>query len=102
MHQVKLDGWRCQIHRTGSDVRVFTRGGLCFADRLPSLVAPLRALPSDCVIDGELVLPQGIGVNFYGLTHATWPDRDQAFAVVAFDVQRVRGKTCARMPSRIS
>jgi len=32
---------------------------------LPSLVALLRALPSDWVIDGELVPPKGVDVNSY-------------------------------------
>lgn len=98
LHQPKFDGWRAQVHRVGRGVRIFTRGGHDVTERIPTLADGLRALPPGCVLDCELVLPEGAGVDFYGLTRACWPGRDQALALVAFDVLRVRGRDVREDP----
>ncbi|HSI93922.1 MAG TPA: ATP-dependent DNA ligase [Jiangellaceae bacterium] len=52
----KLDGVRVQIHRTGDDVRVFTRTLDDVTERVPELVATTLALPATAVVlDGEAV-----------------------------------------------
>ncbi|RAY15830.1 ATP-dependent DNA ligase [Actinomadura craniellae] len=52
----KLDGVRAQIHIAGDRVRVFTRTLDDITDRLPEVVAALRALPArSAVLDGELI-----------------------------------------------
>jgi DNA ligase-1 len=51
---VKLDGIRIQVHRRGEDVRVFTRSLDDITDRVPEIVAAVRALPvREAVLDGE-------------------------------------------------
>jgi len=51
---VKLDGIRIQVHRSGDDVAVFTRSLDDITPRLPEVVAAVRALPvRDVVLDGE-------------------------------------------------
>ncbi|KQY46792.1 ATP-dependent DNA ligase [Cellulomonas sp. Root137] len=50
----KLDGIRIQVHRQGDDVRVFTRSLDEITDRVPEIVAVVRAMPaSELVLDGE-------------------------------------------------
>ncbi|WP_226343889.1 ATP-dependent DNA ligase [Agilicoccus flavus] len=50
----KLDGIRLQIHKAGDDVRLFTRSLEEITDRLPEVVALVRALPADAlVLDAE-------------------------------------------------
>ena len=52
----KLDGIRVQVHRSGSDVAVFTRSLDDITGRVPELVAAARALPvSTFVLDGEAI-----------------------------------------------
>ncbi|MFI7599011.1 ATP-dependent DNA ligase [Actinoplanes sp. NPDC049681] len=51
---VKLDGIRIQVHRSGDEVAVFTRSLDDITPRLPEVVAAARALPvTDIVLDGE-------------------------------------------------
>jgi DNA ligase 1 len=51
---VKLDGIRIQVHRSGDEVSVFTRSLDDITQRLPGVVAAVRALPvHDIVLDGE-------------------------------------------------
>jgi DNA ligase-1 len=53
---IKLDGIRIQVHRHGDDVLVATRSLDDITDRLPEVVAVVRALPSEHVIlDGEAI-----------------------------------------------
>jgi DNA ligase-1 len=59
---VKLDGIRIQVHRSGDDVAVFTRSLDEITPRVPEVVAAVRALPArDIVLDGEAILvgPEG-------------------------------------------
>jgi DNA ligase-1 len=52
----KLDGARIQVHRAGSDVRVFTRNLADITDRVPEIVAAIAELPASAlVLDGEAI-----------------------------------------------
>ncbi|PZF98536.1 ATP-dependent DNA ligase [Micromonospora deserti] len=53
---VKLDGIRIQVHRSGPDIAVFTRSLDDITARVPEVVAAVRALPArDVVLDGEAI-----------------------------------------------
>ena len=52
----KLDGIRIQVHRSGDEVRVFTRNLNDITERVPDVVAAVRAFPEDrLVFDGEAI-----------------------------------------------
>jgi DNA ligase-1 len=52
----KLDGARIQVHRAGTEVRVFTRNLADATDRVPEVVEAVAGLPVDAVIlDGEAI-----------------------------------------------
>src|SRR5436309_4402348 len=51
---VKLDGIRVQVHRSGDEVAVFTRSLDDITARVPEVVAAVRGLSgSEVVLDGE-------------------------------------------------
>ncbi len=53
---VKLDGIRIQVHRSGPDIAVFTRSLDDITARVPEVVAAVRALPArELVLDGEAI-----------------------------------------------
>ena len=55
----KLDGARIQAHRSGDDIRLYTRNLNEVTDRLSGVVEVVRALPGgDLVLDGEVL---GVG-----------------------------------------
>ena len=67
----KLDGIRVQVHRSGEEVRVFTRSLDDITGRLPEVVAVTRSLPQQSlVLDGEVLSLRADG-------------RPEAFQVVA-------------------
>ncbi|RIL05667.1 MAG: ATP-dependent DNA ligase [Proteobacteria bacterium] len=52
----KLDGARIQVHRVGSDVRVFTRQGNDVTAAVPEIVEAAQLLPvRSAVLDGEAI-----------------------------------------------
>ncbi len=59
---VKLDGIRIQVHRSGEDVGVYTRSLDEITGRVPDVVAAVRALPvTDVVLDGEAMAVDATG-----------------------------------------
>ncbi len=52
IHQIKFDGYRMQAN-VGDRVRIFTRNGYDWTDKLPALAKDLAELP-ECILDGEL------------------------------------------------
>ncbi|MDO3702099.1 ATP-dependent DNA ligase [Micromonospora sp. C28SCA-DRY-2] len=53
---VKLDGIRIQVHRSGSEIAVFSRSLDDITTRVPEVVAAVRALPGrELVLDGEAI-----------------------------------------------
>lgn len=52
----KLDGIRVQVHKSGADVRVFSRSLDEITDRVPEIVRAVTDLPvTDLVLDGEAI-----------------------------------------------
>ena len=55
----KFDGIRAQAHIQAERVAIYSRTMDEITHRFPELIEPLRSLPEDAVIDGEIVPAQG-------------------------------------------
>jgi DNA ligase-1 len=55
----KFDGIRAQAHVEAGRVAIYSRTMDEITHRFPELVAPLRSLPTDVIIDGEIVPANG-------------------------------------------
>lgn len=55
----KFDGIRAQAHIAGERVALYSRTMDEITHRFPELVAPLKALESDAILDGEIVTSRG-------------------------------------------
>ncbi len=55
----KFDGIRAQAHVKDGRVSIYTRTMDEVSHRFPELIEPLKSLPSDAVIDGEILPAQG-------------------------------------------
>jgi len=54
--EYKFDGQRVQVHRSGDDVRIFSRALNDVTGAVPEIVEAVRALPGrDLVLDGEIL-----------------------------------------------
>jgi len=54
IHELKLDGYRVQLHVAGHQAALRTRTGLDWTDRFAALAKAAASLP-DCLLDGEVV-----------------------------------------------
>ena len=103
----KLDGARIQVHRAGDEVAIFTRNLNDITDRLPSVVAAVRALPVDrVVLDGESIgLDEGGRPHRFQDTMSTFSREGPAATAVAlqaffFDVLHLDGEDLVDRPLR--
>ncbi|HEY8252463.1 MAG TPA: ATP-dependent DNA ligase [Burkholderiales bacterium] len=51
----KLDGARIQVHKSGGEIRVFTRNLNDVTARVPEVVSELRMIDADLILDGEAI-----------------------------------------------
>ena len=64
-YEPKWDGFRCLAFKNGADVDLRSKAGQPFNRYFPEIVAALQTLPvPQCVLDGELVVPQGDTLSF--------------------------------------
>src|SRR5258708_37454586 len=62
VHEIKLDGYRIQAHLHEGRVTLFTRSGLDWTERFPTIAADIARLPAvKLVIDGEVVSSDAAG-----------------------------------------
>ena len=62
LYEPKWDGFRCVVFRDGDEVELASRNERPFTRYFPELLGPmLECLPQRCVIDGEIVVPDGNG-----------------------------------------
>jgi bifunctional non-homologous end joining protein LigD len=88
LHEPKWDGFRFQIIKDGSNVRLYSKSGAGYGDRLPGMVEAFATLPARAaILDGELCLiGPGGGAHFYRLMHqmrTRWPDEEQLMFLAA-------------------
>jgi len=91
--EIKFDGYRILVSIEGETVRLLTRKGLDWADRMPRLAVAFRTLGLQrAMIDGELVALRDDGVSsFPGLQAALRDGRDDTLVFYAFDLLHLDG-----------
>jgi len=58
LHEIKVDGYRAQIHVRDGNAQAYTRRGHDWSDRFASAVAAAAALPvRQAILDGEIIAP---------------------------------------------
>jgi bifunctional non-homologous end joining protein LigD len=102
IHEPKFDGYRLQVVKNGNQIRIHTRSGADYSDRLPDMVEWFASLPTRAaVLDGELCLLDAAGAaNFRRLMAAMRtrkPDETQLVFMV-FDLLHQDGVDLRQLP----
>jgi bifunctional non-homologous end joining protein LigD len=54
LHEVKFDGYRCQLHKTRDEAVIFSKNGREFTNRFPGIRDALLTLPcKSAIIEDE-------------------------------------------------
>lgn len=96
IHEVKFDGWRAQLHKTGEEVVIFTRKGNDYTKFFPAIRDSLLTLPAaSAIIDAEIVAYVSDGKpDFRALTeNATGP-----LCAWCFDLLELNGQDLRSLP----
>src|SRR5438128_5623692 len=67
LFELKLDGFRCLAFCDAGAVQLWSRSGRVITAAFPEVVAQLRRLPGDAVLDGELVVCDEGGIPRFQL-----------------------------------
>lgn len=107
-HELKLDGYRIQIHipsrekrRTKNEtVNLMTRNGLDWATRMPGIAdAATKMNVESAILDGEVVALDDRGVsNFADLQAAFQEGRQKYITYFAFDLLHLNGHNLRGLP----
>ena len=94
LHQPKLDGYRLQAIKEARTVRLYTKGGQDWTERLAALAEAFKGLPArSAVLDGEIIMADAGGLPDFRLLHKTKGRRRGAeLHMYAFDLLHLNGK----------
>ena len=104
VHEAKWDGFRIQIVKDGSDVRLYSKTGTEWTRKLPSVVEAFRGLPArSAILDGELCYSGASGrPDFSALMREMRQAQPDPFHLVvyAFDLLHLNGADLRPLPLR--
>jgi bifunctional non-homologous end joining protein LigD len=92
IHEIKHDGYRCQVLVERGKARVFTRNGYDWSDRYPSIVraaANLRC--QSAIIDGEAIVQNGAGAADFEALRSAMRREPHNIILYAFDLLHLDG-----------
>jgi ATP-dependent DNA ligase len=74
LYEPKFDGFRCIVFRDGDEVELGSRNEKPLTRYFPEVVEAVKAqLPERCVVDGEIVIAAGKGLDFEALLQRIHP-----------------------------
>ncbi|CAM3384637.1 DNA ligase D [Pseudomonas floridensis] len=94
LYEIKFDGYRILTRIQGDEVRLFTRNGHDWSDRLPELVKALKGLKlEDTWFDGEVVVLNDEGLpDFQALQNAFETGGSKDIVYYLFDMPYLSGE----------
>jgi hypothetical protein len=102
LYEPKWDGFRCVVFRDGDEVELGSRNEKPLTRYFPEVVEAVRAqLPERCVVDGEIVIAAGQGLDFEALLQRIHPAASRVkmlaettpASFVAFDLLALDGES---------
>lgn len=103
IHELKYDGYRLHLRLEEGEVRLLTRRGHDWAERMPSVVRAARLLAAETAyLDGELVVLNDAGHPDFDALHAWIRSRRKRvpglLAFQAFDLLHLDGEDLRTVP----
>jgi bifunctional non-homologous end joining protein LigD len=108
VHELKLDGYRIQVHvqtssqggRKVAKARLFTRKGLDWTARMPAIAQAASSLGAEsAILDGEVVVLDETGRSSFSDLQAAFQDGKHAdLLYFAFDILHLNGHNLRGLP----
>lgn len=95
LYEIKHDGYRLMVRKSGDRVRIYTRRGADWTKRFPRIVSSVRKLRIDSVLlDGEGVICDENGLAIFDRLHSK--QHDESVILYAFDMLEADDEDCRR------
>jgi bifunctional non-homologous end joining protein LigD len=97
IHELKQDGYRCQVLLEWGRTRVFSRHGFDWSQHYPSIVrAASNVRCKTAIIDGEAVVQDGNGASNFDSLRSAMRWRSNEIILYAFDLLHLDGNDLRR------
>ena len=96
-YELKIDGFRAIGRKSGRSAQLWSRNQKDFARRFPGVVKGIAELPSDAVIDGEIVALDETGKPSFNLLQG-FGGRASAIVLYVFDLLMLQGSDMRLSP----
>lgn len=98
LHEVKWDGYRLLASVVEGNVRLWSRNGIEWTDRVPELVAAVKSLKAKSILlDGEMIVPRGLGADFNALQGSLSSRTEDAIIYMLFDMPHLNGMSLRKV-----
>src|SRR5436305_5325831 len=93
IHEIKFDGYRVQAHLRGGLAYLYTRSGLNWTKRFPTIAVAVGSIPAtELILDGEVISANERGAaNFSALQDDLSKSRYDRMVYYAFDILYLDG-----------
>jgi bifunctional non-homologous end joining protein LigD len=100
LHELKLDGYRIQARKQGSEVQLLTRNGLDWTHRMKTIADEVRALPAkSLLLDGEVVVLAEDGTTSFADLQAAFQEGvRKPLTYFTFDLLHLDGYNLRALP----
>lgn len=100
IHEVKFDGYRMQSHLHDGDVKIFTRSGLDWTKKFPTIAKALGEINiENAIFDGEMVVVEEDGrTDFQKLQNAIKSADHKSMYYYIFDLLFLNGEDLRSLP----
>jgi bifunctional non-homologous end joining protein LigD len=91
LHELKVDGWRAQVHVLDGNVAIYSKRGADITRRFTNIHPVCQSIPAkSAILDCELVACDAKGMPCFR-TLTTMGNRSRAICLVAFDLLYLNG-----------
>lgn len=92
IHEIKFDDYRLQAHRLCSEATLYTRSGLNWTKRFPTIASVVSKLPAERpILDGEVIVERDGRPNFSELQADLANNRYDRMTYYTFDILYLDG-----------
>ena len=96
--EIKWDGYRAIAEINGKDTRLYSRNGLSFSNKYPTIYNEIRKIKKKVVLDGEIVALDDNGMPNFQLLQQYGDNPEAPLVYYVFDCLYVNGKSMEDKP----
>lgn len=98
LFELKLDGYRAIAEVKEKDIKLYSRNGLSFIDKYPTITQALQKIKENVVLDGEIVLLDENGRPHFQMLQHYEDNTGYPLVYFVFDILSMNGEDLSEFP----